>query len=1091
MINSNIHRQQLVLTALSVLWISTCPAKISLAAEQPQAGNMVDFARDVRPILANHCWNCHGPDEHARKAGLRLDLPGSAIAKLESGSRAIDPDQLGASELLARIASTDTSEIMPPPAFKKPLTAKQIELLTQWVLQGAKYSAHWAFVPPTKPEIPNVRDVAWPREPVDYFVLKRLEAEGLRPNPATDRATLLRRVTFDLTGLPPSVPELDAFLADTSPEAYERVVDRLLTSPRHAERMALQWLDAARYADTNGYNNDEERTMWPWRDWVIQAFASNLPYDQFIVEQVAGDLLPQPTLAQKVATGFNRNHVLTTEGGIIEEEYRVEYVADRVHTTSTVFLGLSFQCARCHDHKFDPMTQRDYYRFFAFFNNVSDKVVGYNKGGIAEPLVPTPTMEQQLEEVRLKHAQSTLEQQLASRAQEAQTLADRWEQSLPPEQKQIAVPAGQAFAVAFDETQGAQARISLPGTADSTQASPKQTSPKQDTPVEAAPVGRVQGKAQWKPGKVAGAFEFDGQTHIDCGLLGEFDKGDQASFGAWIFPTSAGPSTVMSKMDEGQSFRGFDLILEGGKPAVHLVNHWPDNGLKVICKQAVSLKAWHHVFATWDGSSRASGLKIFVDGQPQELEITNDQLKDSIKTEQPLRIGQRTGSCAFQGLIDDVRFFGVQLSAEDVKRLSDEQSLATLAEVFATSPEKRTAQQRDQLQKYYLDAVDADSRRWRTELAQNAEQQKQLEQSTPKTMIMAELPQPRKTHLLNRGQYDQPGEEVQAGVAAFLTELPPDGSQTRLGLAKWLVSPRHPLTARVAVNRWWATIFGTGIVETVEDFGTQGAFPSHPELLDYLATEFIRSGWNLRSLIKQIVMSATYRQSSQATAQQMELDPHNRLLGRGSRYRFSAETLRDSALASSGLLRERTGGPSVKPYQPPGLWEEVSVERRYKYVVDPGDGRYRRSMYTFWKRTCPPPGMITFDAPDRETCLVRRARTNTPLQALVMLNDPTYVDSARQLALQIVSADGLTPDQRLVLACRLTLSRPPAPGEQKLLTELLVESRQRFTANSTAADQLLEMKADSKTGLTNRSEWAAWTALCSVLLNLDEAITRH
>lgn len=1080
--HKGVQRQRLRFLNLQVaclaILLTACSARDVTAAEPTRpASAAVDFARDIRPILSNHCWSCHGPDEQARKAGLRLDLPKSATAKLESGSHAIDPADLSQSELLVRIASTDDSEIMPPPNFKKPLTAQQIELLKRWVAQGAKYAEHWAFVAPVRPALPVVKDATWPREPLDYFVLRRLEADGLRPNPAASRETLIRRVTYDLTGLPPNVEELDAFLTDTSPDAYERVVDRLFSSPQYAERMALQWLDAARYADTNGYNNDEERTMWPWRDWVIKAFADNMPYDQFLVEQLAGDLLPDANLPQRVATGFNRNHVLTTEGGIIEEEYRVEYVADRVHTTSTVFLGQSFQCARCHDHKFDPMTQRDYYRFFAFFNNVSDKLVGYNKGGSAEPFVATPSTEQQLETTRLAQTRKSLEQQLATRANTIQPLVEQWELSLPPEQRQITIPAGQLFAIAFDEAQGDRARIVEPAGKDANPVEPK--------------TGLIRGKPQWKPGKMAGALEFDGQTHVDCGQLGAFDKSDRVSFGAWIFPASQSPSAVITKMDDGQGSQGFDLIIEGGKPAVHLVHRWPENGLKVIAKQPLSLNAWHHVMATWNGSGQAAGVKIYVDGQPLELDVVGDKLKDSIKTEQPLRIGQRSGSCAFQGLIDDVRFFQTELSADEVKRLANGQSLATLAEIFATAPDKRTDQQRDQLRNYYLEFVDADSRRWKTELAQNTERQKQLEQSIPKMMVMAELPQPRATKILNRGQYDQPGEAVEAGVAAFLTSLPADAPRNRLGLARWLTSPQHPLTARVAVNRWWAGFFGTGIVETVEDFGTQGAFPSHPELLDYLATELIRNNWNLRAVLKQIVMSATYRQSSQATPQQMEHDPHNRLLGRGSRYRFSAETLRDSALAVSGLLRQRVGGPSVKPYQPAGLWEEVSVERRYKYVVDEGDGRYRRSMYTFWKRTCPPPAMMTFDAPDRETCMVRRARTNTPLQALVMLNDPTYVEASRQLAARIIQAENLTPEQRLRQACRISLGRTPTPDEQTLLLDLMQSAQQRFVANPTAVDQLLPAGPALAKETANRIEWAAWTTLCSVLLNLDEAVSRH
>ena len=1061
------------LFVLLACWCINTNSLIQAAVPPLKAGAPVDFARDIRPILANHCWSCHGPDEPARKAGLRLDLAAPATAKLDSGNKAIDLDRLADSELLARIAATDAAEVMPPPAFKKPLTPHQIELIQRWVAQGAKFAQHWAFTPPVRTTPPTVKDTAWPREAIDHFVLRRLEAIGQGPNPPASRETLLRRVTLDLTGVPPSVRELTDFLNDPAPDAYERVVDRLLTSPGHAERMTLQWLDAARYADTNGYNNDEERSMWPWRDWVIRAFSSNMPYDQFLTEQLAGDLLPNPTQAQRLATGFNRNHVLTTEGGIIEEEYRVEYVADRVHTTSTVFLGLSFQCARCHDHKFDPITQRDYYRLFAFFNNVSDKIVGYNQGATSEPFISVPTADQQAEGELLKSTRQSLEQQLAAHIAGIQPAVEKWEQSLTADQKRVTIPAGQVLAITLDETAGDLAKFTLPNAA------------------EPAPFGRIIGKAQWKPGKLAGALEFDGKTHVDCGQVAILEKDDRFSFGAWIHPTSGTASTVVSKMDDVQGNRGYDLIIEGGQPAVHLIHHWPDNGLKIIAKQAMSLNAWHHVLVTWDGTGKATGLRIYVDGEPQPVDVTADALQDSIKTDQPLRIGQRSTSAAFQGLIDDVRFFTGTLTAEDVKRLSGGQSLATLAEVFATPIPQRTPQQVEQLRNYYLDVIDAENRRWKTELASLAEREKKLELTTVRMMVMAELPQPREAFLLGRGQYDQRGEKVTAGVPTFMGTFPTDAPQNRLGLARWLTAPDHPLTARVAVNRLWAGLFGTGLVETAEDFGTQGSFPSHPELLDYLATELINSGWNTRAVLKEIVMSATYRQTSSATAGQMELDPHNRLLGRGSRYRFSAETIRDSALSVSGLLRDRLGGPSVKPYQPAGLWEDVSVERRYKYVPDQDDGRYRRSMYTFWKRTCPPPSMMTFDAPDRETCLIRRARTNTPLQALVLLNDPTYVEAARHLATRVLQAGGPSPEERLNLACRMSLSRSPTAGERQLLLELLQDATQRFKQNPAAADQLLGVGSASQHKNLPAGELAAWTTLCSLILNLDEALSRH
>ena len=544
-------------------------------------------------------------------------------------------------------------------------------------------------------------------------------------------------------------------------------------------------------------------------------------------------------------------------------------------------------------------------------------------------------------------------------------------------------------------------------------------------------------------------------------------------------------------MDDAQGNRGYDLIIEGGRPAVHMIHHWPDNALKVIAKQPMALNAWHHVLVTWNGDGKASGLKIYVDGEVQALEVTSDQLQDSIKTEQPLRIGQRSTSAPFLGSIDDVRFFQGELVVEEIKRLADGKALSTIADIFLVTAEDRNDQQKERLRNYYLETVDPDTRRWKAELTDLSQRQQKLDAAIPKTMVMAELSQPRETRLLTRGQYDQPADKVTAGVPAFLGAPPTDSPLNRLGLAQWLTSPNHPLTARVAVNRWWAGIFGTGLVETVEDFGTQGSFPSHPELLDYLATQLISQHWDLRSIFKEIVLSATYQQSSGATPQQIAMDPQNRLLSRGSRYRYPAETLRDSALSLSGLLRENLGGPSVKPYQPAGLWEEVSVEHRFKYVPDQGDGAYRRSMYTFWKRTCPPPSMSTLDAPDRETCLVRRARTNTPLQALVLLNDPTYVEAARQLAVRVIKEGGPTAAGRLALACRTTLSRGPSPAEQSLLLEMLNAATTRFAKEAAAADQLIRVGNAPQTKDIPPSELAAWTTLCSLLLNLDEAMTRH
>ncbi|MGE5191372.1 MAG: DUF1553 domain-containing protein [Deltaproteobacteria bacterium] len=1075
-------------------------AAFARADEAAPTARRLDFTREIRPILANHCWSCHGPDEQHRKAGLRLDLAEGSRARLESGFAAIVPGKSRESELVTRIETADDSEIMPPPVAKKPLTLEQKKLLRLWIDQGAEYAQHWAFSPPKRHALPWVKHAGWARNSIDLFVLKRLEDAGLSPAREADKATLLRRVTLDLTGLPPTLGELDDFLADNSANAYERVVDRLLASPRYGEKMAMQWLDAARYADTNGYNNDEERTMWPWRDWVIRAFNSNMPFDRFLVEQLAGDLLPNPMLEQKIATGFNRNHVLTTEGGIIDEEYRVEYVADRVHTTATVVMGLSMQCARCHDHKYDPITQREYYQFFAFFNNVADKTVKYNQGAVAEPYLKAPTAEQQQVMARLTGQKALLEKQLADRKANVDEPLAKWESRLSSEQKQQLARAGQTLRVAFDETEGDQVAVQdgqgAGNADDAAMASPRPHPaplPEGEEICGDAPMavrGKITGPATWKPGKLGNALAFEGETFVDLSQRGIFDRTDEASFGAWVFPTSNEAIAILSKVDDAQAFRGYDFLLEGGKPAVHLIHHWPDNGLKVIAQQPITLNAWHHLLVTWDGSGKAAGLTIYVDGRLQQLEITNDKLAGTIKTDEPLRIGRRSTSNPFRGLIDDVRFFNSRLSADDAQRLADGGDVAGLGEILALPPEKRSAEQREQLRRFYLETVDAEFRRAKIELAEAARRYQEVDSAAPKTMVMAELAQPRAAHILIRGQYDQPGEAVEVGVPAVFSSLPADAPLNRLGLARWLVQPSHPLTARVAVNRWWGMYFGMGLVETAEDFGVQGSLPSHPELLDRLATEFI-GAWNIKALQRLIVTSATYRQSSQASPALIERDPKNRLLARGPRFRIPAESVRDNALAISGLLRDRIGGPSVKPYQPAGLWEEVSVERRYKYVPDKNDGLYRRSMYTFWKRTCPPPGMMAFDAPDRETCLIRRATTNTPVQALVLLNDPTYIESARKLAERLLKEAGPAPIERLTHAFRLAISRPPNGGEQRILLRLYYDSLARFHGDGAAAEKLLSVGDSPRDLQLDAAELAAWTTLASIVLNLDETITKN
>jgi hypothetical protein len=1047
---------------LNVVAIFTLCASVSIAGETGAIPAKIKFNRDIRPILSSKCFACHGADAKQVKGGLRLDLRENATS-----SDAIVPGKPAASELVRRIRSDDADERMPPEDTHKSLSDVEKDLLASWIADGAKYERHWAFVPPVSPNVPAIASASVViRNSIDAFVAHRLKREGLSMSPEANRTTLIRRVTLDLTGLPPTIAEVDAFLADKSEQAYERVIDRLLSSPRYAERMTMNWLDVARYADTHGYNNDGEHTQWPWRDWVIHAFATNMPYDQFIVDQVAGDLRDKATPQQKLATAFGRNHVISSEGGIIQEEYRVEYVADRVHTTATAFLGLSMQCARCHDHKFDPITQRDYYSFFAFFNNVPETTLGYGgKVVVADPSerIPSPfhkasleRLDQQIEVVkkRRRSHETTIEQSL--------TL---WLREMKAAGNEAELLGGLLAHISLDEETGATARDS----------------------VEVNRVGKVIGNANWTDGKLGNALTFDGKTHVNFGQLFNVEHDQPFSMSAWIYPTSSKPITVLSKMDDNAAYRGFDLIIEQGRPAVHLVHQFPGNFIKTITKTPVTLNEWHHVVATYDGSSRAAGVKIYVDGKLAPLIATSDTLSGTITTEQPVHVGRRSASVPFQGKIDEVRVYASRLKDEDVQQIL--LGFASLSKLFAF--ENHTPAERERLRSFYLSNIDKTYRGFNRELATMEDQRHEMNSGIPLTMVMAEMKPPRQTHILNRGEYDKPGESVSPNVPPSLRSLPKGVPANRLGLAKWLVEPANPLTARVAVNRFWQLYFGTGIVETVEDFGSQGSWPTHPDLLDWLATEFIARDWDVKAMQKLIVMSATYRQSSDVTPALLDRDPKNRLLTRGARFRLPAEMIRDNALAISGLLAERLGGPSVKPYQPAGLWRDVSVSRSVVYQQGEGENLYRRSMYTFWKRTCPPPALSTFDAPDRENCLIRRAQTNTPLQALVLMNDPTYVEAARVLGERVMLEGGESRESKLDYLFRRSLARRCQKAEQAALLSLLDDARKFFQAEPMKAKSLLSTGAATHNVALDDVELAAWASLASVILSLDETINKE
>jgi hypothetical protein len=1042
---------------------------VPLRAQSPSDAGSVDFTRDIRPILAAHCYACHGPDETSRSADLRLDLRDDAIAH-----SAIVPNDPGLSKLVERILSDDADAIMPPPSSKKPLSESQKNLLQKWIEQGAPYSNHWAFEPPTKPAPPTTEHKDWesrnwPSNAIDQFIGQQLASEKLQPSTQADRATLLRRVSLDLTGLPPTIAELDAYLSDSSENAYERAVDRLLASQHYAEKMAMEWLDLARYADTNGYNNDEDRTMWPWRDWVIDAFHQNMPFDQFTIEQLAGDQLPNPTQSQLIATGFLRNQGHNTEGGIIQEEYRVEYVADRVHTVSTVFLGLSMQCARCHDHKYDPISQKEYFQFYAYFNSLDEKQASYSKFVAAEPFIRVPSTEQAAQVKAIDERLASLQTQ--SKKIEAQAddrvakfIANSSESDLKSRFAQAAV-----FRFPLDRSESKELFESISSKA----------------------IGSTSGSVTWQPGKSQDAIELVEDSRIELGDVAPLASDKPFSVSVWIKPKNHTTMVVLSKMDESQSHRGYDLLWNAGKIELHLIHQWPGNAVKVSTKQTLPPDAWYHVVVTYDGSKTAAGVKIFVNAKAEAYDVAQDSLKDSIETTQPFRIGLRQKSLPFVGSIDELQIFGSVLTEENVKQLESLQSVTGFADWVRVPLDQRTDEQKNQIRRFYLDRIDEEYPKIQAGIAQSQKEKSAIEETYPAAMVLREMNPPRETFVLKRGAYDQPSDKVESMVPQVLHSPELGQPKSRLDLARWLVHKSNPLTARVVVNRWWQNYFGTGLVKTVEDFGLTGDTPSHAELLDYLACQFIESGWDVKAMQKLIVMSAAYQQESRITPDLLERDPENRYLARGPRHRLSAETIRDNALRISGLLQPRVGGPSVKPYQPAGLWEDVTVERRGKYVADVGEGLYRRSMYTFWKRTCPPPSMMSFDAPNREVCLARRARTNTPLQSLVLLNDPTYVECARLLAQSMIREGGSEIAARIDAGMLRSVSRKASDAEQKILQNILDGARQRFSGDPSKAQSFNATGATPPDSSLDAVELAAWTVVASTLLNLDETISKR
>ena len=1053
---SILKRSLPILAASGLLWAGVGAA----SPRAVRADKSIDFNRDIRPILANNCFKCHGHDPAGVMAGLRLDERDGAVKKLDDGKTAIVPGHPEQSELVRRINAGE-DEKMPPAYTHKSLSAAEKETLATWIKEGAEYKEHWAFVTPVRPEPPAVKDTAWPRNDIDRFILAKLEANHLKPSSEADKPTLLRRVSLDLTGLPPTPQELDEFLADKSPDAYEKVVDRLLGSARYGERMAMDWLDAARYADSNGYQADFERFQWRWRDWVIDAYNDNMPYDEFIREQLAGDLIPNATVSQKIATGFNRNHRINTEGGVIAEEWRVETVIDRVETTSTAFLGLTAGCARCHDHKYDPITQKDFYKLFAYFNNVPESGTGEERPINHPPVMkaPTPVQVKQLESSadRLKVLDAKVNEQIDKNVEFSSTM------TVPDTHWPEALLASQVERWEFKPTPVAIGK----GLS------------KQPT---------IMGKPATSIGRSTGAVATNKDNWLDLGPVGDFDNTDAFSYGAWVFPED-GNGAVFGKMDAPHDYRGWDLFMANGVVMVHLINKWPDNALKVNSKMAVPLKQWSHVLVTYDGSMKPEGVKIYLNGKAVETTVEVSKLSGTIRTSVPLTVGRRTGENPFNGQVDDLQLYSRVVSPEEAAWISNVDPAKPL--VAIPVDERIPAQKRD-ITRMMLLAKDPEFAKLSKDRDEEAANHAAIDAAIPTLMVMDEMAKPRDCFVLTRGQYDKHGEKVDAGLPSFLPPLPKGAPNNRLGLAEWIASPTNPLTARVAVNRLWERLFGTGIVATSEDFGTRAEFPSHPELLDWMATEFVRLKWDTKAMLKEMVMSATYRQNSAVTPEIMAVDPGNRLLARGPRFRLQAEMIRDQALEASGLLMNKIGGPSVRPYQPPGVWSETNFYGNLRnYQRDSAPNLYRRSMYTIWKRTAAPPNMLLFDAPTRETCRVRRARTDTPLQALNLMNDETYLEASRVLAQHSIQKNRSSIDGRIRFAFKSVLCREPKPSELKILKQGYEKRLAKYQKDAKSAEGM----ADQGVWRVDKSipvpELAAMSVVCSTLLNLDEAVTKE
>ena len=1036
----------------------TLPIIFTAIAVPALASAEIDFNRDIRPILSDRCFKCHGPDAGNQKSEFRLDSRANAMKDL-GGYFGIVAGDLEESELHHRIRSTDNEEVMPPPGSKLTLSEEEKNLLDRWIREGAKYDRHWAFKPlPARVPVPETKPA---HSPVDSFISHQLTKQGFTPNPETSRESWLRRVTFDITGLPPTLPELNTFLSDKEPEASKKVVARLLASDAYAERMTSEWLDVARYSDTYGYQVDRDRFVWPWRDWVIKAFRKNMPYHQFITEQLAGDLLPEATREQIQATTFNRLHPQKVEGGSVPEEFRIEYVADRLHTFGTAFLGLTFECSRCHDHKYDPITMKDYYSLSSFFANI-DEAGLYS---YFTPSIPTPTLllasDAQDTQIAEKNTAIKQARQAASHeSDKADEAFEAWLRNRPEEFQWTGLQAH----VPFDDRAGGN----LPDRV------------RKDKPAKTG------GNNKSVEGIRGQGLQLSGDDSVHVQGAGAFRRTQPFSIGIWINTPEQYERSVIwrrSKAWTDAGSRGYELLLLDGRLSVALIHFDPGNSIRVTAREPLPANAWHHVTVTYDGSSSAGGLRLWLDGKPLASELVRDKLTKNIEGggDPDLRLGERFRDVGFkQGKVDELHVFTRELTAIEVAHLHDGESLAKALRVPFESIGKVT---REHLRKYFVAALHKPYAEALGKLQAARDAKRSMIEPIREIMVMRSLEKPRQSYILKRGVYHARGEAVGFDTPAVLPPFPGNQPRNRLGLARWLTSPDHPLTARVTVNRYWQMFFGNGLVRTPEDFGSQGRPPSHPDLLDWLARDFIESNWDLHHLIRRIVLSTTYRQSSIATRESREQDPENIYLGRGTSDRLSAEMIRDNALSLSGLLVNKSGGPSVKPY-------EVAVSFK-PTTPGKGDDLYRRSVYTWWKRTGPAPVMMTLNASKRDVCRVRREVTSSPLQAFVLLNGPQFMEASRVMAANLLKKHRDSPDKIISEAFRAFTSRPARPEEHQVLRTLYDEQIAHYQAHPELAKGFLGIGAAPEAKDLPSHQVAATSILVNTIMNLDEAVSKR